>query len=593
MAANTWTEYTLPLSSLGIQGVSNCSGLFFQLTPYGTSNTFYVTGIQMAAASPPGIVHLGFSATNALRRADPRWFGVNTAIWDGNFDTPTTLSELQQAGLQFLRFPGGSASDDYNWATGLSYPSPYPSVTTFTNFAHIATNMGAKVIITANYGTGTPAEAAAWVKDSNITNHYGFEYWEVGNEVYGSWETNTHANPGDSYTYGTNAANFIQTMKAADPTIKVGVVVVTGEDANNNGYFGHPATNSATGQIHYGWTPVLLSALKKVGVTPDFLIYHWYPEYTGGESDPLLLQGTSNWVGDSQNIRQMVTDYFGPTGTNIELLVTENNSNSGSQGQQSVSLVNALYYADSLCQLMTTEFNSFVWWDLRNGVDYAGTIDPTLYGWRLYGDLGLLDGLGTSLTDRYPPYFTAKMMQYFVRGGDTVVKASSDWALLCAYAVHRADGSLTLMVINKDSTSSLTANLSVSNFVPSAAATLYSYGMPQDNAAETGVGSCDVAHTIYSGATTNFSYTFAPYSATIFALSPAAPAVATVPMQPAPGKFAMQINGQPNVPYVVQVSSNLVNWKSVSTNMSASGVIGLTNTITAAGDSFWRTVWVP
>ena len=60
------------------------------------------------------------------------------------------------------------------------------------------------------------------------------------------------------------------------------------------------------------------------------------------------------------------------TGTNIELLVTENNSDSGPDGKQSTSLVNGLYLADSLAQLMKTEFNSFVWWDLRNGTDTSG-----------------------------------------------------------------------------------------------------------------------------------------------------------------------------------------------------------------------------
>jgi hypothetical protein len=584
---NTWMQYTIPLSTLGLGNVSNCTGLWFQLTASGTTNMFYVTGIQMAAARSPSLVHIGLNATNAIRTADSRWFGVNTAIWDSYFDTPTTLSALQQAGLGFLRFPGGSLSDDYHWARNTTDSNTFTWATSFTLFAQIATNLGASVIITANYGTGSPSEAAGWVRNSNITNHYGFKYWEIGNEVYGTWETDSNARPHDPYTYATNAANYISAMKVADPTIKIGVVVVTGEDANSNGYSAHPATNLVTHQVHYGWTPVVLATLKSLGVTPDFLIYHWYPEYTGTESDPLLLQGTSNWIGDSASIRLMVTDYVGASGTNIELLVTENNSNSGSQGQQSVSLVNALYYADSFCQLMTTEFNSYVWWDLRNGTDKTGTIDPTLYGWRLYGDIGMLDGLATSLTDRYPHYFTARMMQYFLRGGDTVLKAFSDWGLLSAYAVHRTNGSLTLMVINKDSTSNLTANIALSNFAPNSAATIYSYGMPQDNAAETGIGSCDVAQTNYTSATTNFSYTFAPYSVTVFAFAPAQPMLTVLP-----GQSAVQINGQPNVPYVWQVSSDLMNWTSLSTNQSVAGTVVLTNSI-GPGAQFWRAVWKP
>jgi alpha-L-arabinofuranosidase len=85
----------------------------------------------------------------------------------------------------------------------------------FTGSAQVVTNMGATAIITVNYGSGTAAEAAAWVKCSNVTNHYGFKYWEVGNEEYGTYETDNHARPHDPYTYATNFAAYLQQMKAA------------------------------------------------------------------------------------------------------------------------------------------------------------------------------------------------------------------------------------------------------------------------------------------------------------------------------------------------------------------------------------------
>ena len=85
--------------------------------------------------------------------------------------------------------------------------------------------------------------------------------------------------------------------------------------------------------------------------------------------------------------------------TNVELVCTENNSDAGAQGQQSTSLVNGLYYADSLGQLMQTEFNALVWWDLRNGTDTSGWFDSTLYGWRTFGDLGMVNGLNTQAAD--------------------------------------------------------------------------------------------------------------------------------------------------------------------------------------------------
>jgi alpha-L-arabinofuranosidase len=591
---NTWVQYNIPFSSLGISDQTNCNGFWFQITSSGTTNTLYLDDVQLGAAPAPALTHIGLNATNIIRTADARWFGINTAIWDAYFDTPETIAELNEAGFQMLRFPGGSTSDDYNWASNTTDTNTWQWSTSFEDFAQVATAIGANVIITANYGTGTPAEAAAWVRDSNVTNKYGFKYWEIGNEEYGSWETDSNVYPHDPYTYATRAQSYIQQMRAADPTIKIGVVVTTGEDANANGYTNHPATNSATGQVHYGWTPVLLSTLRQLGVTPDFAIYHWYPEYTDTESDPFLLQGTGNWLGDAADLRAQITDYFGPAGTNIELLCTENNSNAGEQGKQSVSLVNGLYHADCAAQLMKTEFNSYIWWDFRNGTDTDGNMDPTLYGWRMYGDIGTVNGLGTVLSNRYPHFFTAKLMPHFIRAGETVLNASSDYPLLSAYAARRADGALTMLAINKDSVASLTADIAMTNYVPGGTATLYSYGMAQDNAAQTGIGSCDIAQTNFSGVSTNFTYTFTPYSVTVFVFPPEAPSLSVSAFAPAAGQFVLQLSGQPGVPYVLQGSTDLLSWSDFSTNTLTGRSLNITNTVASgSAQQFWRAGWIP
>ena len=57
--------------------------------------------------------------------------------------------------------------------------------------------------------------------------------------------------------------------------------------------------------------------------------------------------------------------------------------------------------------------------------------------------------------------------------------------MLSAYAVRRTNGALTLLVINKDMTTNLTAQVALTNFVPWSTATLLSYGIPQDQAART------------------------------------------------------------------------------------------------------------
>jgi len=548
--------------------------------------------MQLGAKTAPALVHLGVNAAQTLRKSDARWFGVNTAIWDGDFAGTNTEALLKQAGLMALRFPGGSASDDYHWESNTSDANTWTWATSFTNFAPVAVNIGAQVVITANYGTGTPAEAAAWVNNANNVNHYGFQYWEIGNEVYGTWETDSNAVPNDPYTYATRAQQYIQQMKAADPGIKIGVVVTPGESTyiNNSNHF---AYNSRTGQTNYGWTPVLLATLKSLGVTPDFVIHHRYPEYTDSESDPLLLQNSTGWADDAADLRQQITDYIGADGTNIELLCTENNSNSGAQGKQSTSLVNGLYYADSLAQLMKTEFNSLFWWDLRNERDTTGNMDPTLYGWRLYGDMGLVDGAGVALTNRYPTYYMAKLMQYFVRAGDTILNATSDYALLSAYAARRADGSMTLLIIHKDPATNFTAQIALTGFTPYSIATIHSYGIAQDTASETGVGSPDIFPTSAAVTGATFNYTFAPYSATVITLPPAPPVLAALSAGSSSTAQVVQIRGQTGVPYVLQTSTNLTTWISVSTNLLTTTTLNVTNAVSSSEDRFWRATWQP
>ena len=597
LPANAWQRYVIPLSSLGAASVSNLNRLNLQLTSNGTTNTFYIDDVQLTAGTAPAVAHLNIITAQTLRGVDARWFGVNTAIWDGNFDTPTTTSLLKEMGATILRFPGGSLSDEYHWASNTSSTNTWHWVTGFPNFVHVATNVGAQAFITVNYGSGTPAEAAGWVRNSNVTNHLAFKYWEIGNELYGTWETDTNVPPNDGYTYALRTTNYIAQMKAADPSIKVGIVLTPGEDSSVNGNTTHPATNLLTGQVHYGWTPVLLSTLRRLGVTPDFGVYHRYPEYTAAgqvncaDSDPLVLQSSSGWAADAADLRRQIAGYFGPAGTNIELVCTENNSDAGAQGRQSTSLVNGLYYADSLGRLSQTEFNTFVWWDLRNGTDTGGSFDSTLYGWRTYGDLGMINGLNT----RHPTFYAAKLLRYFAQPGDTILGATSDFLLLTAYGARRPSGAVSVLVLNKDTTTSFNTQVTLGGFDPALAAVVRSYGIPQDEAARTNGAAAaqDIATNSVSGISGSFSYSFPPLSMTLFTLSPAAPRLALLPPAPS-GALVLQLQGQPQVRYVLQSSTNLKTWTGISTNTLAGSALNLTNPPpTGEGTAFWRALWQP
>ncbi len=533
-----------------------------------------------AATCVPAQTAITVDAGTTVRTVDDRVFGVNAVMWDGNTATPQTIDLLKAADVRMIRIPGGSLSDEYHWTTNKSLNNTWSWASGVDTFSALITGLNAQTTAVVNYGSGTPEEAAAWVAYANApatadpsssintalalgtdakgvnwqTVGYwsalraaaplaandgsnflrlnrsapiGIKYWEIGNECYGSWETDQQAVAHDPYTYAVRARDYIARMKAVDPSIKVGVVVVPGEDAYANNT-SHPATNPRTGLVHNGWTPVLLATLKSLGVTPDALIYHRYEQTPGRETDAGLLQAARTWPADAADLRQQLTDYLGSAGAGVELVVTENNSVYSDPGKQSTSLVNGLFYADALGSVLQTEFNEFIWWALRNGTPTSngtilGNLSSSLYGWRAYGDYGVLsspNSAGASgYYEGYPVYYVMKLLSHFARGGDRVIKATSNNTLLSAYAVRRTDGTLTLLVINKSPTSDATASVSLSGFSPAGSATVYSYGVPQDDAARTGTGVNDVAVSSVANAGATFSMTFAHYAATVVSLA--------------------------------------------------------------------------
>ena len=466
------------------------------------------------AQSTGSPVHITVDSTKTLRTVDARLFALNTAVWDSEVNTDATRTLLGAAGIRALRFPGGSTSDTYHWQTNKSDGNSFAWATSFDDFAKVAVPLGAQVFITINYGSGSVQEAADWVTYSNVTKAYGFKYWEIGNECYGSWENDTHSAKWDPYTYALQVRDYAAAMKLVDPTIKIGVVVVTGEDAYTNNR-DHPATNPRTGLVHSGWTPVLLATLKSLGVTPDFVIYHRYEQGPGQESDAALLQAAATWKNDAANLRQQITDYMGAAGAGIELVCTENNSVYSDPGKQSTSLVNGLYLADSTGQILQTELNALVWWDLRNGRLTNNNNSASLYGWREYGDYGIMSDQG----GLYPTYYVHKLLSHFAHGGEQIVAASSNNNLVSVYGALGSDGTLALLLINKDPGADSNAQIDITGFTPGPNAIVYSYGIPQDKATRTGSGSPDVQQTSFAGSAASFTYSLPSYSATVLSLS--------------------------------------------------------------------------
>ncbi len=568
--ANTWTQVTVTLAALGVQGKAGFDGIYIQNATGNTLPTFYVDDISLVANPPPATIQLAADAGSVVRTIDARIFGVNTAIYDDQLGSDATRTLVSQGGFKALRGPGGSLSDQYDWSTDRDvtdntlWPSPFPV------FATLAAAVGAEAYISVNYGSGTPEEAAAWVayangdpastaaigtdvkgRDWQTVGHwaslraasplaaddgqnflrigqsapFGCKYWEVGNECFFTSEFDQHGTvlpgaPADPFTYAQNFALFKQKMLAVDPTILLGAVVTTDPDSFGNGT--HPVVNPRDGTTHTGWTSVLLANLKTLGALPDYITEHDYPQQGGAESDTNLLALSATLAAkDSAAMRQMLSDYVGDAGAGIELALGETNCVGDNPGKESTSLVNGLHLAELVGGLAATEFNNCMWWDLRNASEDGNNDDPLLYGYRLFGDDGLVaagDRADTPLNTPYPVFRAYELLSKWAAGGDQTVAATTNYAVLTVHAALRASGDLCLLVINKSPTDALTAQIALSNFVPSAStATVYQFGKTEDT------NNTDLTTTTLSGVGANFSATLPSYSMTVIDLAGTAP----------------------------------------------------------------------
>src|SRR5262249_2377129 len=162
-----------------------------------------------------------------------------------------------------------------------------------------------------------------------------------------------------------------------------------------------------------------------------------------------------------------------------------------------------LFMADSIGNLLQTEFNSLMWWDLRNGRDYNKNNSPSLYGWRKYGDYGVVSDQGGA----FPTYYVHRLVSLFARGGGRGIWGTSDNPPPAAYADESPNG-VHLLAINKEPNATNNANITVNGFTPGGAATVFWYGIPQDRAAKTMQGSpdADATQTSISNAGTSFTY---------------------------------------------------------------------------------------
>jgi hypothetical protein len=416
-----------------------------------------------AASASAGTVNVTVNANEGQGTIPATGYGLNSAVWDSQMNVPQVQGLLQQGGVRMLRYPGGSYGDIYHWQTNTAPGGYVAPGTDFDSFMGTVKKIGAQPILIANYGTGTPAEAAAWVQYANVTKGYGARYWEIGNENYGNgyygadWEADNHASKSPA-TYAQNVLDYASAMKAVDPTIKIGAVLTLPGNWPD-GVVG----NGDSGD----WNKIVLSA---AGSAIDFVIVHWYPTSpdTAG-----ILTTPAQVAGELAQLRQEINQYAGPNGPGIQVALTETSSGVGRDTQPG-----ALFAADAYMTALENGVFTVDWWDTHNG---PGTVSTAPDGATDYGDWGTLSSgtcAGSScepaLNTPFPAYYGISMLSKLGAPGDTMVRAGADQQLVTAHAVRNANGNLSVMLVNKDPASSYQVSLHYAGFTPSSAAPVVS-----------------------------------------------------------------------------------------------------------------------
>lgn len=473
-------------------------------------------GALAPSADAAATVGISVDAGTSLGTVPSSGVGLNTGVGDDRMGDAKVTSLMKAAGVRQLRYPGGSGADDFHWKThtmgngGWIVPN-----TDFDSFMATAKKVGAQPILTANYGSGTPQEAADWVKYANVDKGYGVKYWEIGNEVYGNghysngkgWETDNHADKSPK-EYGKNLVAYSKAMKAVDPKVKIGAVLTT------PGFW--PDAEKAPGDSA-DWNNTVLSI---AGSSIDFVIVHWYP---GGTTTADLLNTPSRIAGVTSSLRSLIAKYTGSHAASVEIAVTETDAEFS---PAKTSQAAALFAPDTYMTWFEQGATHVDWWNLHNG---SGQAPTTVNGETDYQDGGILSA-GTCAGGKcepprdtpFPTYWGIRSLTALAQPGDTMVKSSSGNPAVTVHAVRSSNGGLNVMLTNKSPQNAAQVSLSYAGFTPaSGAVTTVSYAKG------------DTALTMAKRGTAA-AQTLPPYSITTLQLKPASGTAGADKPSPAP-----------------------------------------------------------
>ena len=371
-----------------------------------------------------------------IRTINPHYmFGNNIAAWHDPkwFTDPASMKEMADI-TSYVRIPGGEYGNIWRWKTSVSLQKDGKTVQTTWPFGwpqmvdFIKRLPNGEFLYIANIMTMDVQNTLDWIADAKAQG-LKVKYVELANEP--DYEADMQYNGQGQYwtvidNYCQHFLEFAKAIKAKYPDIKI-MGPTPAQFQNHERKEGSPWLAPETAPW---WVERFL---EKCGPYVDVVSVHSYP-YWSNDSDSNLLSKTSLWAEYIPKIRAAIAKNIPDRADKIEIAVSE--WNSGDEVPTTARLVNGIFCADYLAQMMVWGVNQTNIWDMFTQKPGQG------------GGHGLIDP-NNDPAHPYAPrasYWALYMMEHYF--GTTLYQAASNSDDLSAYA-SAGNGKKYLLIINR------------------------------------------------------------------------------------------------------------------------------------------------
>jgi hypothetical protein len=386
---------------------------------------------DVPAVTDPVTVAATIDFSDTITKVSPYLFGDNANLWTGPMsDDATLMKRITNRDQGLMRGPGGSTSDAFFWNRGVNErPADVPQTLMndpsnsswpwygqrpenwtmhVDSFYSILSKAGITGMITVNYGyarygtsTNPVAQAAHLAADWVRYDNGRTKFWEIGNEVFGSWEAgyridrslNKDGQPEyiTPELYGNHCRVFIDSMRAAaaetGKEIKIGVVMVEAASTHNSWNTGVAA---------------------QVGDLADFYVVHSYYTPYNTNSDVATVLGSYNKTEGYKNYVWSTVEAAGMP--KLPVALTEYNI-FATGSSQAVSHANGMQAVLATGEMIRSGYGAACRWDLANGWDNGND-----HGMYAYNEPGI---------PKYEPHPAFYHLYYMRRHtGDVLLKST-------------------------------------------------------------------------------------------------------------------------------------------------------------------------